>query len=525
MSDIARLIMPAVRADDDSSWPPARALAAGGAGGFLIFGGERETLPLELARLREAAGGRPLLFASDLERGAGQQFRGLTRLPHLMAIGATGDVSLAERAGEVTAREARAAGIHLVFAPCVDLNTDPANPIINIRAFGDDPARAAELGAAWVRGARRGGALACAKHYPGHGHTSVDSHVALPRLDADLETLEARELVPFRRLAAEDVAAVMTAHMAVPALTGDATRPVTLSRRAIDYLRGPLGFAGLVVTDALLMGGITGAFDEAEAAVLALEAGCDILLCPADPQAVAERVGAAVAAGRVPRERVAAALARLDHALDLARAREAPEASPAEPDPEGAGLAETIAARALACLGGAPAPALADADPALLVILSGDPGEAGGHLAAELHRLAPRARILAVGPDSPDGRLAAAALEAAEAAGRGGQVVVAVFSKILAWKGAAGLAPREARLLARIAAEAAAGVVSLGSPYLLRGLPGREGPAEDRSGGRRAGGGGAFRACAFSDEPPSQRAVAAAIARGGPWPGRFPVAP
>ncbi|MHC4393772.1 MAG: glycoside hydrolase family 3 N-terminal domain-containing protein, partial [Planctomycetota bacterium] len=274
---VARLIVPDLRDDRPGSWDEARELARPraegglGLGGFLTFGGDRETLPVRIASVREAAGDRELLFFSDLERGAGQQVRGFTLLPHLMALGAADDESLCEAAGELTAREAIEAGIDCAFAPCIDLNTDPENPIINVRAFGDDPQVVARLSAAWVRGCRRGGALSCAKHYPGHGDVTVDSHTALPHLGASLETLEARELVPFRALSAAGVDTVMIGHLACPALTGARAGdpvPVTISPRAMGYLRETMGYEGLIVTDALFMGGLTAHLDELDASVL-----------------------------------------------------------------------------------------------------------------------------------------------------------------------------------------------------------------------------------------------------------------
>src|SRR5262249_5232667 len=161
--------------------------------------------------------------------------------------------------GLVTARESRAAGVHLAFAPDVDLNTDPGNPIINVRAFGDDGPAVGALARAWIEGGRQGGARSCAKHYPGRGATSVDSHIALPTPAAPRETLGAGELVPFGIVFEGDgaVDSVMTAHMAVPALTGEPETAVTCSPRAIEYMRGKQGFRGLIFTDALLMGGIT----------------------------------------------------------------------------------------------------------------------------------------------------------------------------------------------------------------------------------------------------------------------------
>jgi len=511
---IGRIIMPDIRAMDPESFPAAEALARPvseggiGAGGFLVFGGDRETLPGLLAGVRRAAG-RPVLFTSDFERGAGQQVRGLSRLPHLMAIGATGSRDLSRRAGLVTAREARAAGIHLVFAPDVDLNTDPANPIINVRAFGDGPTAVGHLAQSWIEGCRDGGALSCAKHYPGHGHTSVDSHIALPKLAAPLETLEERELVPFGLVVAgkDAVDSVMTAHMAVPTLTGDPEAAVTCSAQAVTYLRQKQGFLGLIFTDALLMGGITAVMDEAEAGVRALLAGCDILLCPGDPRRLHAVVLDAVRSGRVPEARLREAVMRLDRALADARAHEPAVTAPAAQDPEAALLGEEIGALALTVVRGSPPTRPAD----VVVVVSGDPGEAAGELSAEVHRRRPGARLLPVATDAPEERLATVRASAEAAAKAGEAVAIALQSKILAWKGASGLPAREAALVEAICAAAKASghpaaVVSCGSPYLLS-------HAKDA----------AFTACAWSDEPPSLRAVAAALVGEAGYPGKAPV--
>lgn len=510
-TSLGRLIMPAIRAEDPSMFDLASELAKEpaqggiGAGGFLVFGGDRKTLPGKLAEVRRAAGGRPLLFSSDLERGAGQQVDGLTRLPHLMAIGASQSHDLAQRAGHVTAREARAAGIHLVFAPDADLNTDRRNPIINIRAFGDDPFHVGKLAQSWVRGCRQAGALSCAKHFPGHGHTATDSHLALPRLSATLPTLMARELMPFGLVASGADAAdtIMTAHMAVPALTGDPDLPVTLSPRAIQYLRKDLGFRGLIVTDALLMGGITAAFDEAEAGVRALAAGCDILLCPLDARRLHGTVLAALEDGRVPKERVAESLARFEAAVRTARADEPSAFCEATPAPGATELAEEIARAALTRVWGEPPGSAC----ALVVIVSGDDGEPGGEMVAELNRRAGETRILPVTPGSPEGRLKTVAAAVETAASEGRRLGIALLSKVLAWKGGSGFPSREGRFVADLCRAApGAAVISCGSPYLLEHARGA-----------------AFGACAFSDEPVSQRAAAAALLAEAPFPGRSPV--
>lgn len=496
-----RFIVPAFRADSgEAAFREALSLAPaperGGIGpaGFLVFGGDRETLPARLRAIACAAE-RPLLFFADLERGAGQQVRGLTRLPHLMALGAAAEPELAYRAGCLTAREARACGLHAAFAPVVDLATRPENPIINHRAFGDDPVAVAGLAAAWVRGCRAGGALSCAKHFPGHGDTAVDSHIALPRAETPLDLLEARELVPYRVLAAEGVDMVMTAHIAVASLTGEPDLPVTLGARAIDYLRREIGFCGIVVTDALRMGGITSFCGEAEAAIRALEAGCDLILDPSDPREVGRAVGSALESGRIPIARALEAERRIGRAAALAGAHAPPLEAPSPREADGPELADEIARRALVRYREGEAPRLGGEPPGLLVVLSGDPGEAGGVLAAEVHRLAPRVRIFPVGTDSPAERLATI-LAAARARAAAEPLVAALFSKVAAWKGGCGLLEREERFLGDLmrAGPTPGAAVSCGSPYLLA-----------------AARGAAFRGCAFSDEAPSQRAVAYAL--------------
>ncbi|HEX6749350.1 MAG TPA: glycoside hydrolase family 3 N-terminal domain-containing protein [Longimicrobium sp.] len=316
--EVARLLLPAVRWSAENGYEEhrdtiERGLALG-VGGFILFGGEASAVRALTAELRSRAR-HPLLIASDLERGAGQQFRGATPLPPAAAIGWLGDESVAERAGELTAREARALGVNWIYAPVADVDLEPENPIIGVRAFGTEPDAVAAQVAAWVRGCRRGGALSCAKHFPGHGRTVGDSHIERPTVSAPREVLE-EDLKPFRAAAAAGADAMMTAHVAYLALDADG-RPATLSPRILgDLLRGELGFGGLVVTDALVMDGLVEDTTEAAAAVQALAAGCDVLLYPDDAEAVIRAVESAVADGRLPRARVAEALARIAAAAD-----------------------------------------------------------------------------------------------------------------------------------------------------------------------------------------------------------------
>src|SRR5207245_1373134 len=227
--------------------------------------------------------------------------------------------------GKITALEARAVGIQWVYAPDADVNNNPNNPIINTRSFGEDPARVAEFVKEFVRGVEENGALATAKHFPGHGDTASDSHIDLPVIQANRERLDRLELVPFRAAIAAGAGSIMTGHLSVPALEPDPNAPATLSSRILtDLLRKELRFEGLVVTDAMDMGGITVRFAPGEAAVRAFEAGADALLMPPVPDAAFEGLQSAVKSGRISRERLDASVRRILQAkakLGLDKAR------------------------------------------------------------------------------------------------------------------------------------------------------------------------------------------------------------
>ncbi|MFL5382062.1 MAG: glycoside hydrolase family 3 protein [Longimicrobiaceae bacterium] len=315
--EVARLLLPALRWSAENGYEGFRdTIERGlelGVGGFILFGGEAEGVRALTDELRRRAR-FPLLVASDLERGAGQQFRGATPLPPAAAIGWLDDEAVTERAGELTAREARALGVNWIYAPDADVDLEPENPIIGVRAFGTEPAAVARQVAAWVRGCRRGGALSCAKHFPGHGRTVGDSHIERPSVSVSREALEA-DLEPFRAAIAAGADSMMTAHVVYPAL--DPADAATLSPRILgDLLRGELGFDGLVVTDAMIMDGLTEDSTEAAAAVRALAAGCDVLLYPQDAEGVIRAVEAAVRDGRLSRERVSDAVRRIAAAAE-----------------------------------------------------------------------------------------------------------------------------------------------------------------------------------------------------------------
>lgn len=251
----------------------------------------------------------PLLVAADLEYGGAMRMIGATAFPWAMAFGATGRELDAYQLGRITALEARAVGIHWTFSPVADLNNNPANPIINTRSFGEDPAEVSRLIAAYIRGVEEHGVYTTAKHFPGHGDTGVDSHIALPVVSACWDRLDGVELAPFRAAIAAGVTSVMTAHVALPCFDNGDDLPATLSPIVMhDILQDSLGFNGVIVTDALTMGAIVNEYGAGESAVRAFLAGSDLLLYPSDVEATARAMIDAVASGRISE-------ARLDHSV------------------------------------------------------------------------------------------------------------------------------------------------------------------------------------------------------------------
>ncbi len=312
MKELGQHVIAAIGWNRDLGWAGTReaideALAVG-VGGFLIRGGPRYEVA-QLVRALHAHSPVPLLVAADVERGAGERFHGAVSLPPAGALGSLGDTDAVRRAARITARDAREMGINWALGPVCDLDLDNGNPIVGVRGFGSDAQRVAVLGAEWIDACQAESVLACAKHFPGHGRTTVDSHLALPVQDESLTELLASDLVPFRAAVESGVASIMTAHVAFPALDR-AVLPATLSVPTIRLLREELGFEGLVVSDALEMRGVRAAQDEGEAAVGALAAGCDLLLAPTDPALVVQALAKGIADGRLDADRLAASRAR-----------------------------------------------------------------------------------------------------------------------------------------------------------------------------------------------------------------------
>ena len=298
-------------------------------GGVILFRGSVYESVILVNRMQQLAR-YPLLVSADLEAGAGMRFDDTVNFPWNMAVGATGNPEYARRQGEITAREARALGVQQIFAPVVDVNNNAANPVINVRSYGEDPAEVSRFAAAFTEGAQNAGAIATAKHFPGHGDTAVDSHRGLPEINVSRERLNTVEFVPFKATVDAGIGAVMVGHIALPQIDATAVKPLpeNLRSKPIDtdqngeiieekaampatmspvignILRKDLKFDGMIVTDALSMSGLTIYFTQEEAAVRALEAGADMLLKPADVDASFRGVLQAVKSGRLTEQRV-----------------------------------------------------------------------------------------------------------------------------------------------------------------------------------------------------------------------------
>ena len=347
---VAQLVFPWISGQSLSANPGERErmlawVARDQVGGLIVSTGTPAAMAAKLNAAQMRAG-VPLLVVSDLETGPGMRlWPGGTVMPPAMAFSAAGDTALARQAGRATADEARAVGIHLTLGPLFDVNSNPANPIINVRSFGESPEQVARMGTAWMRGAREGGLLSAGKHFPGHGDTHVDSHVGLARAEADSARLRTVEMAPFATAVRAGIDAILVGHIAAVGLEGPGAPPASLSPRMIgDELRGRLGFEGLVFTDALNMGGVTRSYSVSEASIRALLAGADVLLQPPGHGTVIDNIVAAVESGRIPAARIEEAARRVLTAKAAAGLHRAARVDPSAV----AGAVGTDAHRALA---------------------------------------------------------------------------------------------------------------------------------------------------------------------------------
>jgi beta-N-acetylhexosaminidase len=420
----------------------------------------------------------PLLVGGDFERGASMRVAGTTVFPHAMAFGAAGDPEFSRFEGQVTAREARALGVHWVYYPVADVNINPDNPVLNIRSFGEDPQAVAAQVAAFIEGAHsdpHNYVLTTAKHFPGHGDTSVDSHLNLATVPASRERLESVELVPFRAAIAAGTDAVMTAHVAVPALAPP-DLPATLSPAILTgLLRGELGFKGLIITDALDMGGIVKGFPAGDAAVRAIEAGADTLLMPADAEAAIRAVVAAVENGRIKRRRIEESVVKILAAkekvgLDRKRFVNVEGLGDVINSPEANEEAQQVAERAVTLVRneGGVLPLAAPERACFLTLAESRDSNEGQTFSQEV-----RARLAHATVTTLDPSLSRADVDAALARLTPCETyVVAAFASVTAYQGSLGLGGDLPHAMETLTASAKPLVlVALGNPYLLHSFP------------------------------------------------------
>jgi beta-N-acetylhexosaminidase len=492
----AQMVWPTVYGDYSSSDSPQwetlrRLIQEERVGGFTISVGSPVEIAVKLDAMQRASR-VPLLFGADFEFGAGYRARGGWFLPNgidlggavvfppQMALGATGDTSLAYEQGRVTATEGRALGVHVAYAPILDVNNNPANPVINTRSYGEDPALAARLGSAFVRGLQEHGMIATGKHFPGHGDTEVNSHLALPVVGVTRARLDTVELVPFRASVVAGVGAIMTFHGAMPALDSTGA-PGTLSRKVLsDLLRGELAFKGVVISDAMDMRGVLDKYGAVEAAIRAVEAGTDVLIQPLDARQTIDAVVQGVSTGRYDEARIDASVRRLLEAkrrVGLDRRRSAPIDSVrfVVGDSDHVAVARKIAERSITLVRDSlkqlPLSRLPRSRRVLSITLARRADLAAGTaFDAELRRHFSTVRSELVNADAP----ANAEWERLLRVAKTSEVVIVSSYVSHAWNATSADAPKEfAKFVnALVTARKRPIVVSLGNPYLLQQLRG-----------------------------------------------------
>jgi beta-N-acetylhexosaminidase len=449
--------------------------------GHSLNGGVRNAEPYAMAallnRLQKMAR-TPLFVSADFERGASMRVNSTTAWPYSMAFAAAKDLTAVSEEGADTARDARAMGVNWIFAPVADVNNNPDNPIINIRSFGENPAEVSSFVQAYIAGAhsdRKNSVLVTAKHFPGHGDTTEDSHMMLARLDADRARIEAVELQPFRAAIASGVDAVMTAHLAVPALEPE-NIPATLSSKIITgVLRDELGFHGLVVTDAMEMQGLAAMFDTAEASVRAIQAGADVLLMPKRAEDAIRGVVAAVENGRISRRRIDESVTRVLAAkvrLGLMRKKlvNLEDIADVVDSPESEERAQSVADHAVTLVKDTKdaLPVRHPENTCLIAMTEGRRSQEGIRLIDEVKKRAPGITTTVLDPAMTKEDLD----QVAEKASNCGQVIVAAYVSVNAYRGNVALAGGYPDLLnALISGKAPVLLAAVGNPYLLRSFP------------------------------------------------------
>ncbi len=486
---VAQMIMVWVLGDYANAQDPAFAqvmsqVERDGIGGVVMSLGSPIEVAAKLNDLQRRAR-IPLLVASDVEPGLGRLEGGAfvtssysagsaTVLPSNMAIGAAASDSLAEVMGRITGLESRAVGIHMAFAPVVDVNNNPANPVINTRSFGEDPQRVASLSAAFVRGVQSAGVAATAKHFPGHGDTDTDSHLGLPVITVKRTRLDSIELVPFSAAIAAGAAGMMTAHIALPVAYGDST-PATLSDRVMNgLLRDTLKFAGLTVTDAMTMDGISKGYGVDESTVRAILAGDDVILMPADVTRAIQSVVAAVQSGRLTAARIDESVRRILEMklrtgaiarplVDLTALREVVGA------PAHRQSAADVAARAITLVRDRlrRVPVTRTASTHVITIVPDNDPLSGTWFTSEVRTLGTRVRTTRLSPRAQRRELDSLA----RVANRSARIIVYTYTRTLEGSGRLAIPAPIAGFISRLASGGRLVVVAGGNPYQIRQMP------------------------------------------------------
>jgi beta-N-acetylhexosaminidase len=481
-------------------------------GGVVLFAGNVYESALLLNELQTISK-LPLLVSADFERGVSFRIADTTSFPWNMALGATGSAELAYQQGLITGRESRALGVHWIFAPVVDVNNNPDNPVINIRSFGEDPHLVARLGAAFIRGAKKSGVLTTAKHFPGHGDTATDSHSGLPVIASDMARLESMELIPFKSAMDAGVDSIMTAHIAVPQVTGDAALPATLSSEMLTgLLRKKLGFRGIIVTDALEMGGITKRYWTGLAAIRAIQAGADILTLPPDALVAINEVERAVRRGDISQSRINESvrkILRAKRSLGLNRSRtvDIGRIGLVVAFPQSETLAAEIAERSITAVKDEAhlLPMNPARNPKLFsIVLASDlESSPGAVFQSEMRRRFPSIRTAWANARISDEQLASIDKAAAES----DEVICSTLTRLISGQDAIGLPESQKRIIEKLLSSGKPVIwVAFGSPYVVRLAP-------------QAG----TYLCTFSNSEVSQVAAARALSGEVPISGKMPV--
>jgi len=432
----------------------------------------------------------PLLIASDMENGPGMRLGNIYALPSLlpqgggtvfppvMALGATGSDDLAYKLGQVLGTEARAIGVHMVFGPVLDVNSNPLNPIINTRSFGENPELVSRLARAYIRGARSEGLMSTGKHFPGHGDTDVDSHLDLPTIHADRAHLDSVDLPPFRAAVGEGIDAIMTAHIAVVGVEGPDAGPATLSHGFMTgILRDEMHFGGVLFTDAMTMGGVAKRYGATEPLIMALEAGADVLLMPHSVPEAIETVEAAVKSGRLSETRIDASVRRILTAKARAGLRQGRLVDLNAVDrivdiPDHTRIAEEVAARSITLAQDKMnvVPLARDSTKRILIITYADPSDlvAGREFNSVVTERLPAATTIRVDSRTSDAEYTSLGALADSS----GLIVVSAYVSPREFAGTVGAQAAFSQFVEKTALSGKPIIVlSFGSPYLLSAFP------------------------------------------------------